>query len=112
MQFTVDHEEMDAGGWSLSITSCSASAPGDITPTAPSGPPHPVTLSARGGFGEVFEDTSAWANCSYIASLTTRPGLTTGLYDRLGETNLKTFCICGHEGDQAGDVAPKAKKRS
>ncbi len=112
VQFTVDHEEMDAGGWSLSITSCSASAPGDITPAAPSGPPHSVTLSSRGGFGEVFEDTSAWTNCSYIASLTTRPGLTTGLYDRQGETNLKTFCICGHEGDQAGDAAPKTRKRA
>ncbi len=112
VQFTVDHEEMDAGEWSLSITSCSASAPGDITPTASSGPPHPITLSSRGGFGEVFEDTSAWTNCSYIASLTTRPGLTTGLYDRPGETNLKTFCICGHEEVQAGDASLKAKKRS
>src|SRR5438552_18729859 len=103
---------MDAGGSSLSITSCSASAPGDITPTASSGPPHSVTLSPRGGFGEVFEDTSAWTNCSYIASLTTRPWLTTGLYDRPGETNLKTFCICGHERDPAGDAAPKARTRS
>ena len=33
VQFTVDHEEMDSGAWSLAITSCSPSAPGDITPT-------------------------------------------------------------------------------
>jgi hypothetical protein len=33
-QFTVDHEMIDSGGWSLSITSCSPSAPGDITPAA------------------------------------------------------------------------------
>jgi hypothetical protein len=108
VQFTVDHEEMDAGGWSLSITSCSGSAPGDVTPTAPSGPPHPVALSARGGSGEVFEDTTSWTNCSYAVSLSTRPGRTTGLADDQGETNLKTFCICGH---QVG-VAPNAKKRS
>lgn len=41
VQFTVDHEEMDAGAWSLSITSCSESAPGDITP-----PSHSTTLGA------------------------------------------------------------------
>lgn len=32
VQFTVDHEEMNSGAWSLSITSCSKSAPGNITP--------------------------------------------------------------------------------
>ncbi len=31
VELTVDHEEMDAGAWSLSILSCSASAPGDIS---------------------------------------------------------------------------------
>lgn len=31
VEFTVDHEEMDAGAWSLFITSCSASAPGCIS---------------------------------------------------------------------------------
>jgi hypothetical protein len=41
VQFTVDHEEMDSGAWSLSITSCSESAPGDITP-----PSHATTLAA------------------------------------------------------------------
>ena len=35
VQYTVDHADMDAGGWSVSITSCSPSAPGDITPTSP-----------------------------------------------------------------------------
>jgi hypothetical protein len=93
VQFTVDHEEMDAGAWSLVITSCSPSAPGDITP-AVSGPG--ITIGPRGGSGTVVEDTSLWSFCSYTATLTTRPGLTTGLVDRGPESNPLTFCICGH----------------
>jgi hypothetical protein len=93
VQFTVDHEEMDAGTWSLGISSCSPSAPGDITPTV-SGPT--VTLSARGGFGTILEDTSTWENCSYTAALSTRPGLTTGLVDRGTWTHPLTFAICAH----------------
>jgi hypothetical protein len=93
VQFTVDHEEMDSGAWSLGITSCSPSAPGDITPTV-SGPG--VTVTARGGFGTIVEDTSSWSACSYTATLATRPGLTTGLSDRSPEYNSLTFCICGH----------------
>jgi hypothetical protein len=94
VQFTVDHEEMDAGAWSLKITSCSKSAPGDITPTV-SGPG--VTVSPRGGFGTIVEDTSGWSLCSYTATLTTRPGLTTGLNDRGELDNPLTFCICAHK---------------
>jgi hypothetical protein len=93
IEFTVDHEEMDSGAWSLSIGSCSGSAPGDITPAVSSGG---VTVSARGGFGTIDEDTSAWLPCSYTASLDTRPGLTTGLNDRGVLPNSLTFCICGH----------------
>ncbi len=93
VQFTVDHEEMDAGDWSLDISSCSPSAPGDITP-AVSGPG--VTLSARGGSGTIVEDTSTWTNCSYTMTLSTRPGLTTGLVDRGVWSNPLTFAICGH----------------
>jgi hypothetical protein len=93
VEFTVDHEEMDSGAWSLAITSCSASAPGDITPNAAT---PGVTLDARGGSGTITENTSGWSACSYTASLTTRPGLTTGLIDRTGEPNTLTFCICGH----------------
>ena len=93
VQFTVDHEEMDSGAWSLEITSCSTSAPGDITPTAAT---PGVTLSPRGGSGTITEDTSNWASCSYTAKLFTRPGLTTGLLDRTTAENPLTFCICGH----------------
>jgi hypothetical protein len=93
VQFTVDHEEMDSGVWSLAITGCSLSAPGDITPTAAT---PGVTLSARGGSGTITEDTATWAPCSYTISLATRPGLTSGLIDRLPEDNTLTFCICGH----------------
>lgn len=111
VQFTVDHEEMDAGGWSLSIGGCSASAPGDITPTVSSAGPPPVTVSARGGFGTIVEDTTSWTNCSYIVSLVTRPALTTGLFDRRGEDNQKTFCICGHGTILSAGAESKAKRR-
>ncbi len=93
VQFTVDHAELDAGAWSLVISSCAASAPGDITPLV-SGPG--VTVSARGGSGTIVENTSGWQPCSYTATLTTRPGQTTGLVDRSPAPNSLTFCICGH----------------
>jgi hypothetical protein len=95
VEFTVDHEMMAAGGWSLAITSCSPSAPGDITPPNPTAG---VTFTAggRGADGTIVENTTAWTNCSYTASLETRPGLTTGLADRTAIDNLLTFCICGH----------------
>jgi hypothetical protein len=93
VEFTVDHEEMDSGAWSLGITSCSPSAPGNITPT-PSDPG--VTLTPRGISGTIVEDTSSWSSCSYTATLTTRPGLTTGLNDRGAIPDSLTFCICGH----------------
>jgi hypothetical protein len=111
VEFTVDHEEMDSGAWSLSITGChSSSAPGDITPAASSPGPPPVTVSSRGGFGTIVEDTSGWTSCSYIVQLVTRPGLTTGLFDRRAEDNLLTFCICGHE-KQLPAAAGKGKRR-
>lgn len=93
VEFTVDHEEMAAGAWSLDVSSCSPSAPGNITPTV-SGPG--VTVSPRGGWGTIVEDTSKWTNCSYTVTLTTRPGLTTGLLNRSAIPNPLTFCICDH----------------
>lgn len=96
VQFTVDHEEMKAGGWSLGISSCALNE--GITPSASTLGPPPVTLSARGGFGTVDVDTSLWPNCSYTVGLSTRPGLTTGIYDRPGSDNLLTFAICDHAG--------------
>jgi len=93
VQFTVDHEEMDSGSWSLEISSCSGSAPGNITPTASGSG---VTLSPRGGFGTIVQNTSKWDDCSYTVTLTTRPGLTTGLVDRDGQPNTLTFCICAN----------------
>jgi hypothetical protein len=96
VQFTVDHEEMDAGTWSLAITSCSKSAPGTITP------PNPTagvifTAGGRGASGTIVKDTSAWCNCSYLAKLTTQPALTTGLLDREAFENPLTFAICNHK---------------
>jgi hypothetical protein len=94
VQFTVDHEEMDSGSWGLGITSCSPSAPGNITPGA-SG--LGITVSSRGGSGTVVEDTSTWSNCSYTVALGARAGLTTGLRDNEGRSEQLTFAICGHE---------------
>jgi hypothetical protein len=95
VEFTVDHEEMDSGAWSLGIASCSVSAPGNITPTNPTAG---VTFTAggRGASGTIVEDTSAWCNCSYTTTLTTRPGLTTGLTDRTPNYPSLTFAICDH----------------
>ncbi len=96
VEFTADHEEMDAGAWELQITSCSKSAPGNITPAVSSGG---VTVSPRGGYGTIVEDTSKWLPCSYTVTLSTRPALTTGLIDRDFWNNPLTFCICGHGKD-------------
>ena len=68
VEFTVDHEQMGAGSWSLEISSCAL--PSDIglidIPPAPS-PIAGVTFTAagRGGSGTIVEDTSQWPNCSY-----------------------------------------------
>jgi hypothetical protein len=93
VEFTVDHEEMDSGAWSLYFTTCSTTNPGDITPTATTAG---VTVSPRGGSGTITEDTSKWLACSYVVHLDTRPGLTTGLIDRTVDHNYLPFCICGH----------------
>jgi hypothetical protein len=42
------------------------------------------------------EVMTSWCNCSYQVWLSTRAGLTTGLLDNQGQSNLVTFCICGH----------------
>lgn len=95
VQFTVDHEELNVGSWSLAITSCSTSAPGTITPPNPTAG---VTFTAggRGANGTIAEDTSTWSNCSYTVTLTTIPALTTGIVNRSSDPNSLTFCICGH----------------
>ncbi len=120
VQFTVDHEMMYSGGWTLAITSesggttCSPSAPGNLISVPPPSPPiSGVTFTAggRGASGTIVENTTAWINCSYQVWLTTRPGLTTGSSDDLGETNLLTFCICGHGSLPAPSVASQVKKR-
>jgi hypothetical protein len=95
VEFTVDHEELNSGTWSLGISSCSKSAPGNITPPNPT---VGVTFTAgdRGASGTILEDTSLWCNCSYVVQLTTTPKLTTGLIDRSTATNQLTFAICRH----------------
>jgi hypothetical protein len=55
-----------------------------------------VTITGRGGSGTIVLDTSSWTNCSYTLTLSTRPGLTTGLVDRGVWSNPLTFSICGH----------------
>lgn len=166
VQFTVDHEEMAAGEWSLAISSCSPSAPGEIAYYASTGLANAITASQlsvtvstsngfpsapfnvsvsstgetmtvtnvvgntwtvtrgqagttaaaaakgamlvatsipaggtatpRGAYGTIVENTQTWSLCSYTGGLYTRPGLTTGLNDYLGNPNTLTFCICSH----------------
>ena len=97
VQFTVDHEEMNSGAWTLSIDGCATTppAPGVITPVNPT-PGVTFTAAGRGAWGTIVEDTTKWQNCSYQVWLNTRPGLTDGINDRDFEENLLTFCICGH----------------
>ncbi|HVP53836.1 MAG TPA: hypothetical protein VMU45_02490 [Candidatus Eisenbacteria bacterium] len=178
--FTVDHEEMNSGAWSIAITSCSASAPGDVicvtsldyditatqtsivvanlspvgtppvpfdvslpttgesmsvtgvsgttwtvvrgvhgTTNKPAGAGAPVsyqslpgaTVTPRGGWGTIVENTSGWTNCSYLVALSTRPGLTNGINDREYIWNYLTFCICGHGAAKPPAAALEAKKR-
>ena len=117
VEFTVDHEMLYSGGWTLEVTSesggttCSPSAPGVITPTTSSVGPPPVTVTTRGGWGTIIEDTSTWINCSYQVEQTARAGLTTGLVDNDPGPNQFTFCICGHSSPPAPAAASQAKKR-
>ena len=99
VEFTVDHEQMDAGAWSLVIKSCALASDIDLIDIPP--PPPPIagvtfTGGGRGGAGTIVEDTSTWCNCSFTVWLNTRPGLTTGLIDRIVEQNPVTFAICSH----------------
>jgi hypothetical protein len=99
VQFTVDHEQMGAGSWSLVISSCALASDIDLIDIPP--PPSPITgvtftAAGRGGAGTIVEDTSTWCNCSYTVTLATTPGLTTGLIDRSVEDNSLTFAICNH----------------
>ena len=117
VEFTVDHEMMSSGGWSLEITStsggttCSPSAPGSITPTVSSPGPPPVTVTSRGGSGTIVENTTAWDNCSYQVLQTARAGLTTGLLDNDPGPLQLTFCICGHENLPVPAAEGQAKNR-
>ena len=99
IQLTVDHEQMGAGSWSLDIHSCALAH--DIVPIDIPPPPSPVagvtfTAAGRGGAGTDVEHTKAWCNCSYIVTLATTPGLTTGLVDRSVNDNVLPFAICNH----------------
>jgi hypothetical protein len=101
VEFTVDHEDLNAGTWSLTITSCSPSAPGNVTPpyppaVLPAGDTVAFTAGDRGASGDIEENTSEWCNCSYVVQLNTTPKLTTGLQDRSTITNQLTFAICDH----------------
>jgi hypothetical protein len=95
VEFTVDHELLSSGAWALGISSCALPTSLNLTPPDPT-PGVTFTPGGRGANGTIVEDTTTWTNCSYTAALTTRPGRTTGLADDQGETNLLTFCICGH----------------
>ena len=98
VQFTVDHEQLGAGSWSLGISSCALPPHPGSEDLTPSDPTVGVTFTAggRGAAGTIVVDTSAWCNCSYTVTLDTRPGQTNGLNDRSTEDNPLTFAICSH----------------
>jgi hypothetical protein len=91
VEFTADHEELDAGAWSLVIDSCALSSQMDITHD-PGG-----NLGPRGGYGTIVENTTTWANCSYTVTLNTRPALTDGHLERGNNPHSLTFAICSHD---------------
>jgi hypothetical protein len=91
--YTVDHEEMGPGAWSINIESCDPTAPGTILSSPPPAPP---TSANRGGAGTIPENTTNWSLCSYKVWLHTRPGLTNGTNARIQLDTLVTFCICSH----------------
>ena len=79
VKYTVDHEEMDAGTWSLEITSCSPSAPGDITPPAPAttaSSPQPFPRSTLSVASTAGFPTSGELQVAGVTGLVSYTGIT------------------------------------
>jgi hypothetical protein len=84
VEYTTDHEQMQ--DWDAVITSAALGAP--ITVAG-----GPDALHPRGDAASQAISTAGFAPCSYVVTLSTRPGLTTGLLDDTGRSQQKTFCV-------------------
>ena len=84
VEYTTDHELMKE--WDAVITSAALTTP----VTVADGPT--VTLPRGDGAIQAVA-TSGFASCSYVVTLSTRAGLTTGLIDNVGWSQQKTFCV-------------------
>jgi hypothetical protein len=84
VEYTTDHEQMQI--WESVITSAALGAP--ITVAG-----GPDALHPRGDAASQAVATGGFAPCSYVVTLTTRAGLTTGLADNLGRSQQRTFCV-------------------
>lgn len=84
VEYTTDHEQMQA--WDAVITSAALAAPITVAGGPDAG--HP-----RGDAASQSISTSGFKPCSYVVTLSTRAGLTTGLVDNLGRSQQKTFCV-------------------
>lgn len=84
IEYTTDHEEMQAR--ETVISSAALRVP--ITVAGGPDAPHP-----RGDAANQAVSTGGFAHCSYVVTLSTRAGLTTGLIDNLGRSQQKTFCV-------------------
>lgn len=102
VQFTADHEEMESGGWSLVIVGCSPSAPGNITPTA-SGPG--VTVSARGGYGTIVEDTGGLETTLAAAVSTSTTTFSVATIAGVPTTPFNAYICSTGEAVQVSSVA-------
>lgn len=84
VEYTTDHEQMRA--WEAVITSAALGAP--ITVAG-----GPDAMHPRGDAANQSVSTGGFQPCSYVVTLSTRAGLTTGLADNLGRSQQKTFCV-------------------
>jgi hypothetical protein len=84
VEYTTDHEQMRA--WDAVISSAALGAP--ITVAG-----GPDTSHPRGDAANQAVSTATFAPCSYVVTLSTRAGLTTGLQDNTGRSQQKTFCV-------------------
>jgi len=84
VEYTTDHEQMQA--WEAVITSAALGVP--ITVAG-----GPDALHPRGDAASQSVATGGFAPCSYVVTLSTRAGLTTGLDDNTGRSQQRTFCV-------------------
>ncbi len=84
VEYTTDHEQMKE--WDVAITSAALATPVGVANG-------PTAALPRGDGAIQAVPTGTFPSCSYVVTLRTRAGLTTGLIDNLGRSQQKTFCV-------------------